>query len=228
MKKFYSTKCRTSGLALDVVTILIFSIMEGNIFFKDADLRSLNEAMPQVTNNSNGVDNKPKGGKSDKPKRKKIVDFKSAKNATKAAFKQVEWLASDAGGHVLCRQDLFKRSLAKTLMEAEGYSEFAFKKDLAKKMAMLLNDRKFHQKCWDAEWSLFGQAQILAWCNKADFDAIRDEGIDHVDGFDVPGIVVYEYRELRSELKALGFDDDFFKGDPYTSHYKENGGAMLR
>jgi hypothetical protein len=160
-------------------------------------------------------------------KKRKRSPFTVAKSKTIDLFKKVDWLSvHPAGGKVISEKDLFRKCLTKVLSEMDGYNEFAFKKDLAMHMALLLNDRRFHQTCWDSGWSLFLESQRLAWCKTSDFQRIRDYGIENVSGFDCPGMAVYGYTELLSELKALGFDKDYFEDDPYSSHYQSAGGKL--
>lgn len=161
-------------------------------------------------------------------KKRKRSPFTVAKSKTIDLFKKVDWLSvHPAGGKVISEKDLFRKCLTKVLSEMDGYNEFAFKKDLAMHMALLLNDRRFHQTCWDSGWSLFLESQRLAWCKTSDFQRIRDYGIENVSGFDCPGMAaVYGYKDLLSELKALGFHENYFKDDPYTSHYQDAGGKL--
>lgn len=185
--------------------------------------RSANETVKsQVVNHSSMASKKPK---------KKRSLFSMAKTRTNALYDRVSWLVPTPEGIIFedKENELFRKCLIKALYDMDGYNEAAFKKDLAMHMAFLLNDRRFHLKCWDAGWSLFKTSQRLAWCNATDFQKIRDLGIENVKGFDCRGFAVYEDtdEELMSELKALGFDEDFFKDNPYTSHYKNAGGEFL-
>ena len=162
-------------------------------------------------------------------KKRKRSPFTVAKSKTIDLFKKVDWLSvAPAGGMVISKENLFRKCLTKVLSEMDGYNEFAFKKDLAMHMALLLNDRRFHQTCWYSGWSLFKTSQRLAWCNASDFQKSRYLGIENVKGFDCRGIPVYEETDkgLMSELKALGFDKAYFENDPYTSHYRSAGGKL--
>lgn len=193
-----------------------FSIKDAN------NERSFNEtAQSQVVNHSSMVSKKPK---------KKRSLFTMAKTRTIALYDRVAWLVPTPEGIIYEDKEieLFRKCLIKALYDMDGYNETAFKKDLAMHMAFLLNDRRFHITCWNAGWSLFKVSQRLAWCNATDFQKIRDLGIENVKGFDCRGFAVYEETDegLMSELKALGFDKDYFENDPYSSHYKNAGGEL--
>lgn len=197
--------------------------MNSNYSFsiKDANNeRSFNEtAQSQVVTPSSSMTSK----------KRKRSPFTVAKSKTIDLFKKVDWLSvAPAGGKVISEENLFRKCLTKVLSEMDGYNEFAFKKDLAMHMALLLNDRRFHLKCWHAGWSLFKVSQRLAWCNATDFQKIRDLGIENVSGFDCRGFAVYGETDevLMSELKALGFDKNYFENDPYSSHYQSAGGKL--
>ena len=183
--------------------------------------RSFNEtAQSQVSTPSN-VNKKSKSKSKGNP-------FTIAKRKTIAEFDKTNWITTTEGTPITCQELLFKLCLKETLGKMDGYNETAFKKDLAMHMAFLLNDRRFHNTCWNAGWSLFRTSQQLAWCNASVFQKIRDLGIENVKGFDCRGIPVYEETDegLMSELKALGFDKAYFENDPYSSHYKNAGGGL--
>jgi len=159
--------------------------------------------------------------KQKKAPRKKVNRnmFTVVKAKAETLFDKIKWLGDDANG--IKPERLFRKSVLKVVKETEGYNEAAFKKDLAMKMAILLDQGKFHRKCFESEWSLFEVAQKCAWAKETVFEQIRDLGIDKVPGFKTPDYLVYDYEELRHELKSQGFDFDYFRDDPYTAQFKE-------
>lgn len=169
------------------------------------------------------------------PKKRNRSNFTIAKQKTLSLYNQVKWLEGSikdstesskvTSKKYLSQKDgfstLFKKCLLHVISEMPDYNEDAFKKDMAINMSYLLNDKRFNRTCKDAEWSLFKTAQLLTWTSAADFQKIRNEGIDHVMGFNVLGHVAYSYGELKNFLHALGFTDTDFEGDPYVPGWEE-------
>lgn len=184
-----------------------------------------NEQMAQVINPSTLAEAFDKK-KQDKKKKKPVKrnPFTVAKQRTVAKFKKVEFLVDDIAN----KKDLFRKCLNQVLEDMDGYNILAFQKDLAMHMAFLLNDRRFIRTCWDSNWSLFEVSQQLAWAKATDFQQIRDLGLNQVHGFDVPGIVAFELKELSGDLKAQGFDEKFWTDDPYTIKWKEKHPGVKR
>lgn len=189
------------------------SLSMANSTFFNADAQRSFEPMALVVNPAIAV---PAKGKA---KAKKARNpFSVAKSKIIALYKRSMWNANTPEE----KQVLFKKCVTKVLKDMEGYNELAFKKDIAMRMALLLNERHFQQDCFKAGWSLFEVSQQLCWTNQKVFQAIRDYGINHVQGFNAIGILVYEMNDLEHDLRALGFDQDYFKDDPYTAKWKEN------
>lgn len=163
------------------------------------------------------LSSKSSSKKPNSPKKPNRKIFSVVKNKILALHKNLSWLTDDG---TLTTEALLSKCTKKVVNDTDGYNESAFKKDIAMRMSFLLNDRKFHRKCWDAEWSLFDVAQKCAWANEVDFQNIRNFGIDHVSGFSTPDAIIYSLEELQHELKVLGFDEAFFENDPYTAGYK--------
>lgn len=188
-----------------------------NNYLEDASLRSSAEPSAQVVNGQAAQKqyNQSNGGKSlrKKPHRKPFVEVK-----TKAfkLYDSLKWLLDDQ----FDEDKLLRKCLVKVINETTGYSETAFKKDLAMKMSHLLNDRKYQRKCWYAGWDLFEEAQKCCWAKESVFQQIRDMGIDMVPGFKTPDIVIYTKDDLINELLALGFDNNYFEDNPYSKEYK--------
>lgn len=179
--------------------------------------RSVNEPMALVFNPSfNIADQEAEKSPQKKDGKKKRSLSSVAKSKIVALYKRSMWNANTPEE----KQVLFKKCVTKVLNDMEGYNELAFKKDIAMRMALLLNERHFQQDCFEAGWSLFEVSQLLCWTNQRVFQAIRDYGINHVQGFNTPGILVYEMTDLEQDLRALGFDQNYFKDDPYTVKWK--------
>lgn len=190
----------------------------------DANERSFNEAMPQVSNSSN--DAAKKQNQQAKPKNKdksRRSSFYLVRDKAVTLFEQAakyaELLGADFG-----KAKVLKKCLDKALEEIQRdrrYNETAFKKDLATRMAYLINDKRFDRKCKKAEWSLFAEAQKLSWVNDTVFGEIRDSGIEHVKGFYTPDCLIYSLKDLRADLLALDVVPEDLDGDPYLPGYEE-------
>lgn len=195
----------------------------------DANERSFNEAMPQVFNPSNGADKKDQQDKSKKKDKDRRSSFYLVRDRAVTLFVQASKYAELLGA-TFDRPTVLKNCLDKALAEIEHdrrYNEAAFKKDLATRMAYLINDKRFDRRCKKAEWSLFAEAQKLSWVNDTVFGEIRDNGIEHVKGFYTPNSVIYELKDLRADLLALDVDPEDLDGDPYLSGYEERQKGML-
>lgn len=190
------------------------------IFEKNASKRSVAEPSTQVTVSTAATAEQPRQFNDSKPQRKKAKrnPFTEVKNKSLKLYESLKWLLDDQ----FDEDKLLRKCVDKVVKETTDYNERAFKKDVAMKMSHLLNDRKFIKKCWDAEWDIFCESQKCVWAKDSVYQQIRDHGIDRVPGFNTPDILIYSHEDLMHELKALGFDEEFFKDDPYTYHYKQN------
>lgn len=199
-----------------------------------ATMRTSSEPMALVINPavSASTVEQPKAA----PKKRNRSNFTVAKQKTIALYNQVKWLEGSIKDNTesenvtseqyLSLKDgfstLFKMCLLRVIYEMPGYNEDAFKKDMALHMSYLLNDKRFDKTCKAAKWSLFKTAQLLTWTSAADFQKIRNEGIDRVRGFDVQGRVVYSLFDLNNFLFALGFTEEDFKDDRYAQSTTED------
>lgn len=197
-----------------------------------ATMRASSEPMALVINPAASASTveQPKAA----PKKRNRSNFTVAKQKTIALYNQVKWLEGSikdntVSGEVSSKQylgideinTLFKKCLLHVISEMPDYNEDAFKKDMAINMSYLLNDKRFNRTCEQAEWSLFKTAQLLTWTSAADFQKIRNEGIGRVMGFNVQGHVAYSYGELKNFLRALGFTETDFDGDPYVHGWED-------
>lgn len=189
----------------------------------DANERSFNEAMPQVSNPSNGADKKDQQDKSKNKDKNRRSSFYLVRERVVALFEQAHKYAQLLGVK-FDKTKVLKNCLDKALAEIEHerrYNEAGFKKDLATRMAYLINDKRFDRKCKNAQLSLFEEAQKLAWVANDKFVEIRDLGIDKVKGFYTPDCVIYELGDLRSDLLLLDVDPKDLDGNPYLPGYEE-------
>lgn len=180
-------------------------------------MRSVNEPSALVINPSNSTSVEVKVMKKQRAHKVNRNLFTVAKAKAVTLYEKVNWLADNDENE---KKKLFNKCVKKAVNDIDNYNEAAFKKDMAMHMAFLLNDRRFQMTCYKADWSLFELSQKLCWTKADVFQKIRDYGIDQVQGFETPDILIYEIDDLKGELRSLGFDHDYFKDDPYTKAYK--------
>ena len=196
----------------------------------DANERSFNEVMPQVSNSSNNASKKPNPKNQPKNKDKsRRSGFYLVRDKTVTLFEQASKYAELLGTD-FNKSKVLKNCLNKALVEVQRdrrYNEVAFKKDLATRMAYLINDKRFDRRCKKAEWSLFAEAQKLSWVNDTLFGEIRDNGIENVSGFYTPDCLIYNLSDLRAELLAQDVAPEDLDGDPYLPGYEERQKEML-